>query len=74
MTREKPSWTPIWLACECGAEWDDWQPCMVPVSTWAAHVESYHCPSCGRSGRNILMRRKPLAQPHLPGFFDEVRK
>jgi hypothetical protein len=58
----KPSWTPIWLACKCGKQWDDWQPRDVPVATWLAHVKTYRCPQCGKSGKNILVRAAPLAK------------
>jgi hypothetical protein len=60
MTFSKPTWNTIWLACKCGRKWDDWQPCMVPVSTWIAHVKTYRCPQCGKSGRNILIRLTAL--------------
>jgi hypothetical protein len=57
----KPTWEPIWLACEaCGHEWDDWQPGMVPVETWAAHVRTCHCPKCGKGGAAVLMRTHPI--------------
>ena len=57
----KPAWGPIWLACKaCRHEWDDWQPAMVPIATWVAHVKTYHCPNCGKGARNVLIRRHPL--------------
>ena len=58
----KPSWTPIWLACKCGKQWDDWQPRDVPLATLLAHVKTYRCPQCGKSGKNILVRAAPLAK------------
>ena len=56
----QPSWSPIWLACECGHKWDDWQPNNVPIATWIAHIKTFRCPKCGKRGRNILLRREPL--------------
>lgn len=57
----RPCWDPIWLACKaCDHEWDDWQPGMCPIDTWVAHVKTYRCPHCGKRGRNILYRMKPL--------------
>lgn len=58
-----PRFIPIWLACRCGHQWDDWQPSMVPVETWCAHVRTYHCPKCGKGRRNVLLRTTPLAEP-----------
>ena len=61
MTR-KPDWAEIWLSgAHCERRWDDWQPVGVPILTWVAHVKTYRCPSCGKRGRNILLRLTPLA-------------
>jgi hypothetical protein len=65
---DKPGWSPIYLACKCGHEWDDWQPYNVPVETWCTHVRTYHCPHCGKRGRNILLRTKPIATAPALGF------
>ena len=59
--RERPSWEPIWLVCKvCDHQWDDWQPSNVPAETWAAHVRTYRCPNCGKGGRRVLLRTRPL--------------
>jgi hypothetical protein len=53
----KPTCVPIWLACRaCNYQWDDWQPCDVPVATWLAHCRTWRCPACGKGGRNVLLR------------------
>ena len=57
-----PTWEPIWLGCKrCGHEWDDWQPQMVPVATWVAHVRTYRCPECGARSGHIVLRVEPVA-------------
>jgi len=59
----KPTWEPLWCSCKaCGHWWDDWQPCMVPVATWAAHIKTLHCPACGANRRKVMLRTKPLDQ------------
>ena len=64
----KPTWELIWLGCKaCGHRWDDWQPSMVPVSTWVAHVGTYHCPICGKGGSDVLIRMQPLDPATLEG-------
>ena len=64
----KPTWEPIWLACcSCKHEWDDWQPCHVPIDTWVAHCRTYHCPKCGAGIGNILLLNKPMRA----GFTDD---
>jgi hypothetical protein len=70
--RSKPTWEPLWCACKgCNHRWDDWQPCMVPVATWIAHVKTLRCPACGKGGRMLLLRTLPLDQkpsgPRMPG-------
>jgi hypothetical protein len=58
----KPTWRPIWLSCKgCRHDWDDWQPCHVPVETWCAHARTYHCPECGSD--MVLLRLTPLKPP-----------
>ena len=58
----KPEWVPIWLACgKCSHEWDDWQPIVVPISTWVVHVKTYRCPHCQVGGKNVLLRTTELA-------------
>lgn len=55
----RPVWLPIWLACRsCKHEWDDWQPNVVPLQTWIAHVKTYQCPQCGAGASRIVLRRK----------------
>ncbi len=69
MTRPQPSFVTLWLACDCGHWWDDWQPLMVTVDTWIAHLRSLHCPACGKTSadRTMLMRTEPLsAKPPAP--------
>jgi hypothetical protein len=57
----KPTWEVIWLHCKaCGHRWDDWQPAMVPIPTWVAHVGTYRCPNCGKGGDDVLIRMLPL--------------
>lgn len=58
----RPTWVPIWCACKaCGHWWDDWQPQMCPIRTWVAHIKTLACPSCGKGGRSVLLRMKPLS-------------
>jgi hypothetical protein len=62
--RDKPTWGPIWLVCwACRHEWDDWQPCGVPIKTWAAHMRTYHCPNCGKGAHSVRVRMHPLPGP-----------
>lgn len=57
----KPTWEPLWLRCkECHHEWDDWQPCHVPIRVWTTHIRLIRCPNCGRGSRALLMRTTPL--------------
>jgi len=60
----RPSFVPIWLECRgCSHTWDDWQPNNCPITTWAGHVKTYHCPKCGAAGKGaILLRVKPLEE------------
>jgi rubredoxin len=61
-TWPKPTWEPLWLRCgPCGHEWDDWQPCHVPILTWTAHVQALRCPKC-RARRKLFMRMTPLTE------------
>ena len=67
----RPTWQPIWCACKaCGHWWDDWQPLMVAVSTWSAHIRTLRCPSCGEGGRSVLWRATPLDQKSEAGASD----
>jgi hypothetical protein len=60
--RPRPTSAAIWLHCRlCGYAWVDWQPQMVPIETWAAHVKTYRCPACGAAGLPVLLRTQPLA-------------
>jgi hypothetical protein len=59
----KPIWVPLWLACQaCKHEWDDWQPCRVPVEVWAASMEAQHCPKCGEGLKRINFRSTPIGE------------
>jgi rubredoxin len=56
-----PRFVPVWLSCKaCGHWWDDWQPTNVPLDTWAAHVTTWRCPSCGADSGQLLLRTTPL--------------
>jgi hypothetical protein len=67
----KPSFEPIALRCgKCGHDWDDWQPCMVPVAVLIAASKSYRCPSCG--GRKAFIRCE-TAQPSPDGSTAQVQ-
>ena len=64
MSTPPPYFVAIWLACKaCGGKWDDWQPQGCPIATWVAHIKTYRCPHCGKRGRNIFIRLKPLDPP-----------
>jgi len=49
-----PSFVPLPLRCQCGHEWDDWQPnyCRIPV--WIAAIRALRCPQCGERRRLYL--------------------
>jgi len=58
---DRPYFSEIWLACgQCSHEWDDWQPCRVPVETWIAHAQTFRCPKCG-ADKGIKIRSSPMA-------------
>jgi hypothetical protein len=54
----RPSWEPLSLRCECGHEWQDWQPLNVPTETWVAHLRGLACPACAT--RRGTLRGKAL--------------
>jgi hypothetical protein len=56
----RPEFQPIWLRCAaCKHEWDDWQPCHVPIDTWIAHVSTFHCPRCPADRATVMLRSQP---------------
>jgi hypothetical protein len=60
VSRDKPSFVPLWLSCSCGYWWDDWQPSGVPLETWTAHIRTIQCPVC--SGGRVFKRTRPLSE------------
>lgn len=63
---EKPTWEPLWLRCkDCDLDFDDWQPCHVPIPVWLTHVRLIRCPHC--DGKELYMRSTPRRPP---GFVE----